>query len=244
MSDSVAGPTVAVPAGIPTPRMHSDAMYRYLEPETGHRAEDRLADFTSEPAERLASAERLGTPERLGAAKSVGTTEQTGRAQRSDPTDWAGTGDRSEPASGRAAGQRTDRLRDNGESSADRGSTTITDEVVEKIVEIAVRQIPGVYDLGGDVSLGFTAMRERAGRGETGGDTDRGISVKLTGNTATVRIALVVEYGAVVRAVTEGVRENVVDALEGMLELQVTVVDIVVDDIHVDDEQFAESPLT
>jgi len=46
---------------------------------------------------------------------------------------------------------------------------------------------------------------------------------------------LVVEYGFVVYSVTEKVRANVIGAIENLLGLEVTAVDIVVDDVHVPD---------
>src|SRR4029453_13712372 len=62
------------------------------------------------------------------------------------------------------------RLRNNAELPADRGRTTIRHEVVEKIAGIAAREVPGVYDLGGDVARVFSPVKERIGRGGADGD--------------------------------------------------------------------------
>jgi uncharacterized alkaline shock family protein YloU len=126
-----------------------------------------------------------------------------------------------------------DRLRNNSELAADRGTTVIANEVVEKIAGIAAREVPGVYDLGGDVSRVFSAVKERIGLGH--GDGDQGISVRLEGSQAAVKVTLVIEYGFVVYAVTEAVRAKVIGAIEHLLGLDVTTVDIVVDDVHVPD---------
>lgn len=119
------------------------------------------------------------------------------------------------------------------EPTTDRGSTIIANEVVEKIVGIAAREVPGVHDLGGDVSRVFAAVKERVGLGQ--GDGDEGVSVRLDGSTVSIKVTLVIEYGFVVYSVTDDVRAGVIGAVEKMLGLDVTAVDIVVDDIHVPD---------
>ncbi|WP_432835904.1 Asp23/Gls24 family envelope stress response protein [Dactylosporangium sp. CA-092794] len=140
-------------------------------------------------------------------------------------------------ASGRIASQVVDRLRNNAELAAERGITTIADEVVEKVAGIAARQVPGVYDLGGDVARVFAAVRDRIGLGGEDGETsNRGVSVRLEGRTATVRVTLVIEYGFVVYSVAEKVRTKVIGSVENLLGLEVTAVDIVVDDVHVDEK--------
>jgi uncharacterized alkaline shock family protein YloU len=143
--------------------------------------------------------------------------------------------ERATAASGRVASQFVDRLRNNAEIGADRGTTTIADEVVEKIAGIATREVPGVHDLGGDVARVFAGLRERIGLGDADDDTDRGIRVRLDGRRALVEITLVVEYGYVVRAVSDKVRANVIGAVENLLDLEVTEVNIRVDDVHVPD---------
>ena len=141
--------------------------------------------------------------------------------------------ERTAAASGRIAAQVVDRLRNNAELAAERGTTTIANEVVEKIAGIAAREVPGVYDLGGDVARVFAAVKERVGLGDA--DADQGVSVRLDGKTAAVKVVIVIEYGFVVYSVTEKVRAKVISAVENLLGLEVTAVDIVVDDVHVDD---------
>ena len=141
--------------------------------------------------------------------------------------------ERATAVSGRVASAVVERLRNEGSLTADRGATTIADEVVEKIAGIAARGVPGVHDLGGDVARVFAGLKERVGLGDADDDTDRGVSVRLDGEQATVEITLVIEYGQVVRTVTEAVRAEVIAAVERMLSLQVTEVNIRVDDVHV-----------
>jgi uncharacterized alkaline shock family protein YloU len=143
-------------------------------------------------------------------------------------------------ASGRIATQVVDRLRNNAELAAERGTTTIADEVVEKIAGIAAREVPGVYDLGGDVARVFAAVKDRIGLGDGEGEKgNRGVSVRLEGRNATVRVTLVIEYGYVVYSVAEKVRAKVIGSVENLLGLEVTAVDIVVDDVHVEEKDQA-----
>lgn len=140
-------------------------------------------------------------------------------------------------ASGRIASQVVDRLRNNAELAAERGTTTIADEVVEKIAGIAAREVPGVYDLGGDVARVFASVRDRIGLGDDEREHgNRGVSVRLEGRSAAVQVTLVIEYGFVLYSVAEKVRANVIGAVENLLGLEVTSVDIVVDDVHVSDK--------
>ncbi|SDZ23769.1 Uncharacterized conserved protein YloU, alkaline shock protein (Asp23) family [Asanoa ishikariensis] len=141
--------------------------------------------------------------------------------------------ERATAASGRVASAVVERLRNEGSLAAERGATTVADEVVEKIAGIAVRGVPGVHDLGGDVARVFAGLRERVGLGDADDAADRGVKVRLQGDQATVEITLVIEYGQVVRTVTDAVRAEVISSVEKMLSLHVTEVNIRVDDVHV-----------
>jgi uncharacterized alkaline shock family protein YloU len=149
--------------------------------------------------------------------------------------------ERAAAATGRIASQVVDRLRNNAELAAERGTTTIADEVVEKIAGIATREVPGVYDLGGDVARFFSTVKERVGLGEASSD-NKGVAVTLSGKTAEVKLTIVIEYGFVVYSVTEKVRAKVISAIENLLGLEVATVDILVDDVHVSDEAVAAKP--
>jgi uncharacterized alkaline shock family protein YloU len=134
----------------------------------------------------------------------------------------------------RAATALVTRLRNTAELAEDRGQTTIADEVVEKIAGIAAREVAGVHDLGGEVSRVFASLKERIGIGETNNDeADRGVTVRLQGTTAEIDMKIVIEFGYVVHSVTDAVRTNVISSVENMLGLEVTEVNIRVNDVHV-----------
>jgi uncharacterized alkaline shock family protein YloU len=129
------------------------------------------------------------------------------------------------------------KLRNSAELDGDRGTTTIADEVVGKIAGIAAREVQGVYDLGGDTARVFASLKERIGLSAegTGEDSDRGVRVRLEGTNAVVDMTIVIEFGYVVHTVTDAVRTKVISSVETMLGLEVTAVNIRVDDVHVAD---------
>ncbi|GAB3871551.1 Asp23/Gls24 family envelope stress response protein [Dactylosporangium cerinum] len=214
-----------VTAGLPAqrtdvddPDMTGDALS--IEPA----APGSVAGTAATTGERV-SAFASDTAERVGEFAST-TADRVG--------EFAST---TAAASGRIASQVVDRLRNNAELAAERGTTTIADEVVEKIAGIAAREVPGVYDLGGDVARVFASVRDRIGLGDDEREQgNRGVSVRLEGTSAAVRVTLVIEYGFVLYSVAEKVRANVIGAVENLLGLEVTSVDIVVDDVHVSDK--------
>jgi uncharacterized alkaline shock family protein YloU len=140
--------------------------------------------------------------------------------------------ERAASATGRFVASTVDRFRNNAELVSERGRTTIANEVVEKIAGIAVA---GVHDLGGDVARAFAAVRERVGLGEAEDNKARGVSVRLEGTAAAIDLTIVVVYGHVVFTVTEKVRAQVISSVENLLGLEVTEVNINVDDVHVDE---------
>src|SRR5256885_3855362 len=126
------------------------------------------------------------------------------------------------------------RIRNNATLSASRGQTTIGNEVVEKIAGIAAREVPGVYDLGGDLARAVSTVREKLHLGEE--SAAQGVSVKLEGKTAEISVTIVIEFGFQGFSVTEKVREKVISSVENLLGLEVVAVDGTVDDVHVPDE--------
>lgn len=184
-----------------------------------HVAEPDAAGVAQPPADQQAAGADPAPAERIEAV-----VERTGDAV-----------ERAAATSGRIASAVIDRLRNDAQLTADRGSTKIDDEVVEKIAGIAARGVPGVHDLGGDTARLFASMKERVGLGDA--DTgNRGVSARLDGRSARIAITLVVAYGTRVHPVTEVVRAKVIEAVESMLDLEVAEVDIVVGDVQVPDQ--------
>lgn len=109
------------------------------------------------------------------------------------------------------------------------GSTHVSDEVVEKIAVAAVRSVPGVAELGGDVARFFNAVLDKVGLDQVG-DARRGCSAHVTNGAAVVNLVIVIEAGRPVPEVTDAVRVTVTEAVEAY-GLRVDEVNIRVDDV-------------
>lgn len=120
------------------------------------------------------------------------------------------------------------------------GKTSIAASVVQKIAGIAAREIPGVHALGGGVSRAFGALRERIPGSSTSSSTS-GVQVEVGEKQAAVDLDIVVEYGASIVELARAVRRNVITATEAMTGLEVTEVNIAVNDIHFPEDSPAES---
>ena len=122
------------------------------------------------------------------------------------------------------------------------GKTAIADVVVEKIAGLATREISGVYKLGGSTARAFGAIRERIPGG--GANLTQGVSVEVGERQAAIDLDIAVEYGVEIGELTKAIRRNVISAIERMTALEVTEVNISVNDVHVpsdDDDSHAEA---
>jgi uncharacterized alkaline shock family protein YloU len=202
---------------------------------------DTAAEVPAQPA-----GEPAAPPAAEAAPSTVDAIRDKATEIASDVADKAGdalreAGDAVQEAAGRAveatkeaASTVVSRIRNNATLAAERGHTTIADEVVQKIAGIAAREVPGVFDLGGDVARMFTAVKERLHLGEE--SAAQGVAVKLEGKTAEIVVTIVLEFGFQVYSVTDAVREKVISSVENLLGLEVTGVDVAVDDVHIPDD--------
>jgi uncharacterized alkaline shock family protein YloU len=126
-----------------------------------------------------------------------------------------------------------------GPLQSDLGKTTIADRVVQKIVGLAAREVPGIYELGGGAARTLGAIRERIpGSSQTSG---QGVTVEVGQTQAAVDLEVVTEYGMAIADVAKSVRRNVISAVEGMTGLQVTEVNLSVIDIHLPGDEQEDS---
>ena len=119
----------------------------------------------------------------------------------------------------------------------EQGKTTIADTVVAKIAGIATREVSGVHALGGGTSRAVGALRERIPGGRT--NHSQGVAVEVGERQAAVDLQLVADYGVSIADLSAGIRRNVISAVERMTGLDVTEVNIEVQDIYLpsDDDQ-------
>ncbi len=118
------------------------------------------------------------------------------------------------------------------------GKTTIADSVVAKIAGMAAREVAGVHQMGAGAARAFGALKEKLPVGSNEPSVTQGVTVEVGERQAAVDLDLVCEYGVSIVDVAQAVRRNVIQRLEGMTGLEVTEVNITVDDIWMgEDEQ-------
>jgi uncharacterized alkaline shock family protein YloU len=118
------------------------------------------------------------------------------------------------------------------------GRTTIADSVVAKIAGTAAREVAGVHEMGTGAARAFGALKEKLPVGSSEPSVTQGVTVEVGERQAAVDLDLVCEYGVSIVDVAQAVRRNVIQRLESMTGLEVTEVNITIDDIWMgDDEQ-------
>lgn len=115
--------------------------------------------------------------------------------------------------------------------ASEQGKTTIADTVVSKIAGIAAREVSGVHALGGGASRAVGMLRGRIPGSST--NHSQGVSVEVGEREAAIDIQLVAEYGVAIADLAQGIRRNIVSAVERMTGLSVTEVNIEVQDVYV-----------
>ena len=120
--------------------------------------------------------------------------------------------------------------------TTEHGTTVIADGVVAKIAGLAAREIPGVYNMGKGMGRTFGALRARVPGATSQPAATQGVSVEVGERQAAIDLDVVTYYGQSIVEVTEAVRRNVIDRVEGMTGLEVTEVNVAVDDLYIEGE--------
>lgn len=123
-------------------------------------------------------------------------------------------------------------VRRRGELVTDRGKTSIADSVVAKIAGLSTREIPGVAEMGQGSARFRGAIREKLPGGSGAPSPTQGVSVEVGERQAAIDLDVVAEYGASIPQVAEAIRSNVSQRVEGMTGLEVTEVNVSVDDLR------------
>ncbi|MGI8845923.1 MAG: Asp23/Gls24 family envelope stress response protein [Thermoleophilaceae bacterium] len=134
-----------------------------------------------------------------------------------------------ETASGGGGLEPHDSTEEGGRLSTDKGDTTIATGVVAKVVGIAAREVPGVWDMGAAAGRAIGKATQRVGIGD---ERTQGVSVEVGTREAAADLVIVVEYGESIPQVAGEVRDNVIRRVEGICGLDVTEVNIAVNDMH------------
>jgi uncharacterized alkaline shock family protein YloU len=123
------------------------------------------------------------------------------------------------------------------------GKTAIADSVVSKIAGIATREISGVHDMGAGTARALGAVRDKVpGMGGPGSTATQGVRVEVGELQAAIDLDIVAEYGVSIPDVASSVRRNVIQRVQSMTGLEVTEVNVSVDDIFLGDEESNGDP--
>lgn len=109
------------------------------------------------------------------------------------------------------------------------GKTTINDAVVAKVAGIAAAAVPGVYALGGGAARAIGALRGALNQQ----DRSQGISVEVGETQVAADVIIVAEYPVALQEVAEDVRTAVIDAIENLVGMEVTEVNVTINDVHI-----------
>ena len=123
------------------------------------------------------------------------------------------------------AGADIDRAAGDEEDEDSEDSLTFPTGVIEKIVALAMRDVPGVVGMKGSW---FNRVQDAFGAS----DTTKGVTVEVTPESAVrVNISVLIEYGAYAPQVFEDVKKAVVKQVTGMTGLEVAGVNLRIEDV-------------
>ncbi|MGO4783727.1 Asp23/Gls24 family envelope stress response protein [Cryobacterium sp. W22_MBD10_FK3] len=113
-----------------------------------------------------------------------------------------------------------------------RGTTVISDVVVAKIAGLALRDVAGVHAVGGGAARALGAIREAL----SSTDHTQGISVQVSDAKVSVALTIVAEYPVPLQQVADDARAAIIAAIETLAGLEVTEVNVSINDVHLPDE--------
>jgi uncharacterized alkaline shock family protein YloU len=117
---------------------------------------------------------------------------------------------------------------------SDLGTTTIQDAVVTAIISMAAEEVDGVASSHGGTRLpgdSSPTVGEFVDNITGGASRTRGLSVDVGEQQAAADITVNVEYGRSIPKVTQAVRDRVIKRVENLTGLEVTEVNIQVNDV-------------
>ncbi|RRD35791.1 Asp23/Gls24 family envelope stress response protein [Leucobacter sp. OH2974_COT-288] len=109
------------------------------------------------------------------------------------------------------------------------GKTVIDDGVVAKLTGIAIREVAGVYDLGGGAARMAGAIRGVVGNT----DLAQGVSVEVGEHEVAADISVVAEYPVALQDLSDRVRAAAANAITELVGMQVAEINVTINDVHV-----------
>ncbi len=124
----------------------------------------------------------------------------------------------------------------------EQGRTTIADSVVVKVAGMATREIAGVHEMGSGRARALGGLKEKLPGTSSTPSVSQGVSVEVGERQAAVDLDVVVEYGVSIVDVAESIRRNVIRRVQAMTGLEVTEVNITVDDVFLGESDTPQQP--
>ena len=115
-------------------------------------------------------------------------------------------------------------------TSNESGSINYSNDVLAKIAALATDEVEGVAGTSGGSLSDMLGVK------------NRGIRIDLEGESVTVELNVVIEYGKKLHEVSKSVQENVKKAIENMTALKVNSVNVHVHSLHMDKPKEKEDP--
>jgi uncharacterized alkaline shock family protein YloU len=148
----------------------------------------------------------------------------------------------SSPSTGGDYRSRSSSVARRSELNTEHGKTAIADSVVAKIAGLACREIDGVHEMGAGLSRTLGVLKDKLPMGGSQPAAARGVHVEVGERQAAVDLDIVVVYGASIVDVANAVRENVIGRVEAMTGLEVTEVNVTVDDVYLGELEEPSEP--
>ena len=116
------------------------------------------------------------------------------------------------------------------------GKTVINDAVVAKIAGIAAADVSGVFALGGGAARALGAIRDVI----NAKDLTQGITVEVGETQVAVDVSIVAEYPAPLQTVADNVRSAVISAIETLVGMEVTEVNVTITDVNLPSDKSSD----
>ncbi len=111
----------------------------------------------------------------------------------------------------------------NEKNKAENNCLKISEDVIARIVEIAVKGIDGVVE--------FTKSRIRFSQLFVKSDTQSAIDIHTENGAVDINVSVIVSYGCRVKQVAERIQRKIKDDVQNMTGIAVTKVNVAVDGI-------------
>ncbi len=112
------------------------------------------------------------------------------------------------------------------EKNENTGKVTYANDVIAKIAALAAAEVKGIIGTSGGSIQEMLGVK----------NLTKGLKVTVVGQTVSVELNVVVEYGSMIHKVCEQVQESIIKAIESMTDLKVTAVNVHVDSIKLPEE--------